>query len=353
MEEIIYTTNGDDAAIVTIDNILEHTNADSLEIVMANSWHCCVRKGSFTIGQKAVHIRPDACITPNAAAPLMVEPIQANLGHGGRVRMARLRGEYSHGILLPIDAFKDLDILQFEKDKTSLANAIGVAHWEPPAPTDESILRAALPAGIDKSDELNYQSLTDEELHLGETVLVTRKVDGSSALIYYNPETDNLEICSRSNSYKIWPEYYDRPYLKACMPYIPQVEWLAHYFNQPIAIRGEVAGEGMNGHKNNIDSKKPLGFYMYGIRLPREANESRRMGRYKSGVHFLDINELLKTEAHMKPIPTVDILGEDIISKEMLDKYRLAPASDGEGVVFNGTTFSYKDKSDAYYTKLK
>ena len=52
-------------------------------------------------------------------------------------------------------------------------------------------------------------------------------------------------------------------------------------------------------------------------------------------------------------LKTVPILGTAICTKELLQKYVDAPASEGEGVVVNTQKNSFKSKSQDYYSKIK
>ena len=241
----------------------------------------------------------------------------------------------------------------------------GIGHYSPPPPTDLSALRMQLPEGVEKSDEENWQSLDEEDLHLGEECLVTKKMDGSSAVIYYNPQDDNLEICSRSMSLKL--ECHNN-YTAALLPYADTVKFLALYTNGPVAIRGEVCGNGINKNKANQDAKMELGFYMYGTRFPSAETIEEQKGRWGQITHFLMVNEFLKDVIknketyrdaygdivdNIKTFNTVPIIGEAIITMELLEKYRDMDKDFGEGVVLNGRTFSYKSKSDDYYAAMK
>lgn len=353
------TNQPKDVFIATIGHVKEHPNADALELAYVKNWQCVVRKGMFNKGDEVVYIVPDALIDKEQP---WAEGFIKYLGSGGRVKTVKLRNQMSCGILISVNdpIFEGIDL-----HADNLADRLGIGHWTAPIPTDLSALRACLPFGVEKSDEENWQSLDEEDLHLGEKCLVTKKMDGSSAVIYYNPADDNLEICSRSLSLKL---ECSNNYTNALLPYADTVKFLALYTNGPVAIRGEVCGVGINGNNANMDAKQPLGFYMYGTRFPNAETEEERMGRWGQITHFLCVNEFLENviknkETYrasfgdivdkIKVFKTVPIIGEEIITMELLEKYRDMDKSFGEGVVLNGKTFSYKSKSDDYYAAMK
>jgi RNA ligase (TIGR02306 family) len=239
------------------------------------------------------------------------------------------------------------------ENSVAVCEALGITHYERPCKAQDA--KGNLPPGIEKSDEENWQAMKEHELHLGETALITHKVDGSSAVLYYDPHQDKLEFCSRSLTLKTLNDMgqpLENNYIKALSPYIPHVKALAKNLGEIVAIRGEIYGNGINGHKVNQDAKQPLGFAMYGVRFPESNDDRKRKGRYKSGWHFLDVNEKLG-KLGFAPIPTVPVIGEAVVTKELLFELSAKPMSEGEGKVLNGESWSYKAKSDDYCAKMK
>lgn len=364
-----------DAYIAEISGILQHPNADRLEIATIRNWRSVVGKGEFTPGDVILYVQPDAMINkPNEANDMSwAEGIRTYLGKNGRVKIVNLRGEISNGLIVKLSTIKDYLINRAEEaglitksptdfiswvkelDSLMLCSLLGITHYVAPVPQCLEARSVGMPLGVEKSDETNFQSLRESDLHIGETVLVTRKMDGMSATLYYNPNTDELSMHSRSMNLYMDK---DNSYTIAMRPYIEHVKEMARHFGEPFAIRGEVCGAGANAHKVNEDAKKPLGFYMYGTRSPENADSALRYGRWKSGRHFLDVNKIL-VEHGFTPIPTVPVLGETIITMDKLREWENAPASLGEGVVVNGTwesncsTSSYKAKSALYYAAMK
>lgn len=370
-----------DAYIDVINDIVPHENADRLEIARVRNWNCVIGKGDFKVGERVIFIQPDAVIESSNNHVgwdfSWRENIARYLGSKGRVRTVRLRGEASYGLLIKLtedivqtivhnyrilykiggfDDFTDTVLKQFKMSiepvfkwlDENLENCLAIKHYEAPVPQDISCKRIGLPEGVEKSDETNYQSLSDNELHLGENVLVTRKMDGSSATLYYDPGNDILSMHSRSMELK--PEC-DNDFTIAMRPLVDIVKQLGRYFCEPIALRGEVCCAGRQSSKVNKDAVGAPTFFMYGVRFPKNEDKNIRYGYLSSGRHFTDIARIAHDE-FLFDIRTVPVLGYATLSKDVLKAWADAPASDGEGVVVNGETFSYKIRSAEYDSKL-
>lgn len=331
-----------DASFEQIAKVTEVDELAKLDIVSVKGWEVLAPKGKYKVGDKVFYIRPDATITRDAV--WATEDIRRYLGAKGRVKTIRIRGFWSHGMLVDIDQLPEGATTH---DPETLCDWLGIAHYTEPVPQNLACLHNYLPPCIDKSDEENFQNLTPEEQHIGETVLKTLKKDGSSCTIYYDPHQDVFAVCSRNMWLK--PECSNN-YTEATKPYWERIKRLAVHLDTVVAIRGEVCGNGINSSKTNKDARDALGFFMYGTRFPEYRGMNVAMGRWGSGMHFLDVNNMLE-DLGLGRIPTVPILGEDIVSEELFDRYKNAPAEEGEGIVLNGRSFSYKIKSDNYDTK--
>lgn len=107
--------------ITTVEAVLTHPNADSLDICKVNGgWQCVVRKDQHFVGQKVVFFPPDVVIPPELAGKLGVE----NYLDNGRVRTVKLRGEISFGLI----AIPDFECNVGD----DVANIYGVTKYLPP-----------------------------------------------------------------------------------------------------------------------------------------------------------------------------------------------------------------------------
>lgn len=340
----------------------ENALSDNLELAYIKNWQCVIQKNSFQIGEKIFYIQPDAQINPDGTS--WADGIRRYLGGRGRVKIVKLRQQISNGIIVKLDEILSICPDAEDKDPDELCKILGIKHYEAPVPQCLDAFSNSLPPGIEKSDEENYQSIDKGMLRIGDRALVTKKIDGSSACIYYDPENDDLRVASRSLTLKLDK---NNNYINACSPYFESVKALGKFLGQPICIRGEVYGNGINANKANLDAKKPLGFAVYGVRLPNADSEKIRYGCWGSDYHFTELNKILDCierygqGSNLKRFELVPVLDVVTITEELLKEYEEKPASDGEGVVFNfscndgeeGLPRSYKDKSADYYSKMK
>lgn len=184
--------------LVSVEKILEiepHGNADLLEVATIIGCKSIIQKGTFQVGDDVVFIWPDS-ILPDVewAAPFNKK--------SSRVRAIKIRGVYSMGIIMrPSEVGYNGELTE----GLEISEALGVTKYEPPPPKDLSAKSSALPYGIFKTDETNYNGL--RKLPYGEDVRVTRKRDGSSTTFFYDIEDDNFGVTSRSLELK--PECFN------------------------------------------------------------------------------------------------------------------------------------------------
>ena len=110
-----------------IDEIQSHPNADKLEMAVIRGWQCVVPKGKYSVGDEIIYIPPDAVIPAEMAENL---GISNYLGSGGKVKVIKLRGEVSFGLV--IDNTTGLAV------GTDVASLFGITKWEPPASANAS-----------------------------------------------------------------------------------------------------------------------------------------------------------------------------------------------------------------------
>jgi RNA ligase (TIGR02306 family) len=155
--------------------VLEHPNADSLELLKLGGFQCVVQKGAFSSGQRLV-FAPEKSVLPDALA----EPFRKYLSgpNKDRVKSVRLRGEYSEGVILelPID---DAVIGQ------DISETLGIVKYEPPIPS--SLAGAVAPIGDEshfRRHDVERFRLYESEFVDGEEIMVTEKLHGSQGVYF-------------------------------------------------------------------------------------------------------------------------------------------------------------------------
>jgi len=96
-------------------------NADRLECVHIGGWHCVVGKGEFKVGDLGVFFEIDSLL-PN------IEPFSSMeflVGKHFKIKTQKIRGEYSQGLFMPLNAFEGLEDV---KEGDFLTERLGVTY---------------------------------------------------------------------------------------------------------------------------------------------------------------------------------------------------------------------------------
>lgn len=185
-----------------VDEILEHPNADLLEIAKFKGWNCVVLKGQFKPGDIATYFPPDLVLPKELSDGLNVTKYLKGLGSrypdrdkfGGRVSVARLRGVPSCGIL----AVPYTDWLDHFGD---LAEYLGVVKYEPPEEILDGEAERANPFFHKYTDMENLRNFPDA-FKEGELVVATEKIHGRNCRIglCYDADTDEFVFMAGSHN---------------------------------------------------------------------------------------------------------------------------------------------------------
>lgn len=177
--------------VVAIPAVEKHPGADSLGIVTIDGYTVVVKLDQWKEGDLAVYVEPDYIVPTE-------HPAFAFLGRHGRIRVKKLRGIYSQGLLVPLTEFPGLEIAETsEKGDTGERPAregddvmvvLGIVRYEPEVHAGKSYVGAAreayvppgLVADIPKYDLENLRKNLGVFVP-GERVIVTEKIHGCNA----------------------------------------------------------------------------------------------------------------------------------------------------------------------------
>jgi RNA ligase (TIGR02306 family) len=108
--------------VIKIEEITPHNNADNLEIVKIWGYECIVRKGQFKVGDLAVFVQPDYVVSlENPVFSFLRKPESSKTLH--RVTVARFRGLWSQGLLIPAQ--------EGMAEGDNVMEKLGITRWEP------------------------------------------------------------------------------------------------------------------------------------------------------------------------------------------------------------------------------
>lgn len=175
--------------------LLDHPNADSLSVVEVWGFTCCVRTADW-MGEdgeqnvdRGAYIPPDSLVDPDVPEFAFLKGKEKEVyGGKARVRVARLRGVISQGILLPVRYPMTVG--------TDVSETLGVTHYEPPVKEPggngkskgwDDVPPPELAAGLTKYDIENwrrYGGVFDD----GELVVVTEKIHGANGRFVFTED---------------------------------------------------------------------------------------------------------------------------------------------------------------------
>lgn len=286
--------------VVIIDDVIEHPNADSLELAIVGGWQVCVKKGEFTKGGYALYAEVDAML------PVLNDMFSFLAGSSNyevdgvqyaRVKTIKLRKELSQGILFKLHGGQ-FGLFDEGEDCTE---AFGVIKYEPPSERQSgstlgSMKKARLfPDFIQKTDQERVQNIVRKyecAVIDGEEFEVTYKLDGSSFTAYI--KGDKVGVCSRNVELQLEREEWG--FVRQVKEYISKVrkhgfkhaKWetgvnpeanaftalfnsenltealklARQYVGGDIAIQGEMVGPGIQGNFEGVDKNK---LYVYSV----------------------------------------------------------------------------------------
>lgn len=195
-----------------------HPNADRLEIFEIFGYTCCAAKGQFKAGDRAAYIPPDSIVDST-------RPEFAFLAGHERVRVKKLRGVVSMGLLMPTDAEIGADVME----------AMGVKHYEPPIRGQTGGEAAPAPSIYAPCYDVESARRYGHVFVEGEPVIVTEKIHGANGRWVFDGE--RLHAGSRTEwkreGVAIWWQALERcPWLG---------EWLRAH--PKLVVYGEVFGQ--------------------------------------------------------------------------------------------------------------
>lgn len=364
--------------VVVIDDIIEHPNADSLELAIVGGWQVCVKKGEFTKGNLALYAEVDAMLpVDNELFSFLAGSSNYDVDgkQYARVKTIKLRKELSQGILFPTHGIMCAE----GEDYT---DTFGVIKYEPPSERqggkDNALKKARLfPAFIHKTDQERVQNIVrqyDAAVATGEEFEVTYKLDGSSFTAYI--KGDKVGVCSRNVELQLerevwswkkrvvemWKQFLKHGrYAKWQTGVDPESNSFTALFNElnlgdrlrkartyiggDIAIQGEMVGPSIQGNFEGVDKNK---LYVYSV-FDIDKGEYFLPELAQAIVSHINLDYVPVLEYRTKlPATVADALATADGPSGLNGKYR-------EGLVYKSLDrdFSFKVISNNYLLKEK
>jgi hypothetical protein len=126
--------------VVRINEILPHTNADTLGIVMIGGYQVVVKKDNYKAGDLAIYLQPDSVVPQTKPFEFLWADKEFPDGivpeKYRRITVRRFRKEYSEGLLLPVSDFVPHYLGTHCDEGVDVAEQLGVTHYVEPEPID-------------------------------------------------------------------------------------------------------------------------------------------------------------------------------------------------------------------------
>ena len=122
-----------------LDNVIEHPNAERLELAIVGGYQSCVPKGKFIKGQLVIYI-PEAAVLPDEL--MEVEGLVGLLKgpKKNRVKAIKLRGILSQGIVIDAEPYLPYEVYMGvmesgnADDISDMSEKLGITKYEPHIP---------------------------------------------------------------------------------------------------------------------------------------------------------------------------------------------------------------------------
>ena len=234
-------------ALVTIQRVKKITaipDSDFLETAHIMGWQCVVKKGEFREGDLGVYFEVDSFLPVEERYEfLRKSSFRENFdnGEGFRIRTAKMRGQLSQGLILPLSDFPELDGAAEGSDVTE---KLGIKQWiVQETTTAGGTAIGGRPFGIPSSDEIRAQSALEllDQLK-GKPYYITTKMDGTSGTVYHID--GQTGCCSRNREIRdeetalYWAPAYKHG-LKEKLPAL----------GRNIVLTGEICGPGVQKNR--------------------------------------------------------------------------------------------------------
>jgi len=198
----------------------KHPNADSLSIVKVFGYTVCVRTSDWRDSMLGAYIPPDS-IVPNT-------PMFSFLGEHRRIKVKKLRGIVSMGLLMPAP--------EGAKVGDNVAEQMGVTHYDPPVNASTGGNNCHPPEGFHPVYDVDSWRRYKHLFHEGEEIVATEKIHGANGRwVFINNEMF-------SGSHTGWKKYDPKILWWSALAQNPWIE--AFCKTHPgVTLYGEVYGQ--------------------------------------------------------------------------------------------------------------
>lgn len=332
------------ASIKQITDIRPIEGADKIELASVGGWNVVVAKDvGHKVGDRVVYCEIDSFLPIKEEFEFLRKSSYKKMGdqEGFRLKTIKLRGQYSQGLILPINISPLLGMVL--SDGQDVTEILGIVKYEPPIPAElAGKVKGQFPSFISKTDEERVQNLTKEyeewKNQSKHQFYVTEKLDGSSATYYV--KDGEFGVCSRNLELL---ETEGNTFWKVAREL--DLENKMKSLGRNIALQGELIGEGIQKNRYKIKGQTVRFFNVFDI------DNHKRLGIHDLINVVEDIMDLNCVPYLLLPFPLPETV-EDMV-KFAEGKSQLNGSTEREGVVVRSMdgTISFKAISNKFLLK--
>lgn len=185
--------------VVRLDDVLEHGNADALELAVIGGYRAVVQKNIHKPGDMVVYV-PEQAVLPDDVIEAFGFTGKLAGAQKNRVKAIKLRGELSQGLVLPLAKVSEvieqrgtralaLAAGVEESDEgyvllfyvgTDLKESLGITKYEEPIPVEMAGKISQRPDWFPKYIDIENIKKFNRTFVAGEHVVVTEKIHGTN-----------------------------------------------------------------------------------------------------------------------------------------------------------------------------
>lgn len=318
------------ATVQKIKNIRPIENADRLEKANVEAFQVVIPKGNHREDELVVFFEADSFLPVEDRYSFLTSSYKDNeiMGQGYRIKVQKLRGTVTHGLVMSLDNFPEITNPEEDLDVTELLN---VKKWD--ISREDAIIGDpkpnAKPSFVPTTDEIRIQTKAQliEEL-TGKPFYISTKIDGMSVTMYV--KDGEFGITSRkvnvphTEHNKIWKFARDNNVEE-------KLRELSEKLDKPIILQGEFTGPGIQSNKLGLDNHH---WYVFNVFINGQLQNLEKM---------IDI----VTDLDLELVP-IEFVGDefDMTMEELFEQASTGKYPNGhikEGIVVRSREAEFSD----------